>query len=322
MSNKDYEDAQSGIEAAIEAGTMIGEPKIIGESGRLVGVLVPAGARLEQIDMQKFEDQYLDNPRRKTGTVSMVTAASFIAYVNAHKLASAAIYAKKSSTRFDAVFNDHEPEPRSTAIIEERELTDQERTQLPEGAKVQHVTLHMEPMGAPGWRDFGASYLCPQSVEWVRWMKNSQHAADGERKAVMTQQDFMQFMEDNLPDIIKPTSSHLLQAVHSFEAKKDVAFKSAMRLQDGSVTFAYTESINEVAQEGKLSLPEQFTILIPVFEGGTKYELDARLRYRVGNGGLKLWYELVRPHKVLEHAFNTVLDEVLKGVVDVPVYHV
>lgn len=310
------------IQAAINAGMNIGEPHQVGDSGRLAVVLTPAGTQLHKIDLQAFEDQYLETPRRKTGMRELATAESFIAYVNAHMLASTAIYADKDATKFEAVFNDHEPEPREAgASIEQREPTDEEKAVMPEGIKMQRVTLMLEDLGAPGWGDFKATYACPVSVEWERWFKNSQHAADADSKRAMTQVAFMQFLEDNLLDIIKPSSGALLQAVHSFEAKKDVAFKSATRLQDGSVVFNYSEQVNEVAQDGKLSLPEAFTILIPVFDGGAKYELDARLRYRVGGGGLKLWYELVRPHKVLEHAFNTVLEQVKAGV-KAPVYSV
>ena len=40
-----------------------------------------------------------------------------------------------------------------------------------------------------------------------------------------------------------------------------------------------------------------------VFENGDPWRVEAKLRYRIGDGGkLSIWYELVRPHKVIEAA--------------------
>jgi hypothetical protein len=50
--------------------------------------------------------------------------------------------------------------------------------------------------------------------------------------------------------------------------------------------------------------------------------IQARLRYRISGGGLVLWYELVRPHKIVEYAFNKVREQVIAGVGTVPVYDV
>jgi hypothetical protein len=45
-------------------------------------------------------------------------------------------------------------------------------------------------------------------------------------------------------------------------------------------------------------------LCISVFENEAPREIDARLRYRVKDGALTIWFELVRPHKVLEAAFR------------------
>lgn len=287
------------IDAAITAGMLMGEPRMLA-GDELAVVLVPQGAKLEQIDLRAIEQKYAEHPLRKTGSRALATAAAFIAYVNAHKDSATSIYAGKLNTTFSAVFNDHE-----------RNIPDQQA----DGSETLPGLL-----GRPGHGDFRAAYACPLSVEWKRWTSRSQHEA--EPKKGMPQAEFMQFLEDNLLDITKPDSAMLLGAVRSFEAHQDVKFKSATRLQDGTITFNYQETINEVAQDGKLSMPEGFEITIPVFEGGTRYIVEARLRYRIQAGGLILWYELVRPHKVIEYAFNTVRDEIMAAVGQVPVYDV
>jgi uncharacterized protein YfdQ (DUF2303 family) len=152
---------------------------------------------------------------------------------------------------------------------------------------------------AAGWRDYVASYACPLSVEWTTWKSKS--------GAQMNQEQFAQFIEDNLPDVAIPTAAEMLEISRSLEAKKKVNFASGIRLSNGQNELTYEEEITGTAQKGKLKVPEEFTIGIPVLEGGEKYAVVCRLRYRIGDGGkLAMWYELVRPHKILEDAVHAV----------------
>lgn len=45
-------------------------------------------------------------------------------------------------------------------------------------------------------------------------------------------------------------------------------------------------------------------------ETGKVGELEARLRYRIDEGRLAFWYDLLRPHKVLENAVMDVWKEI------------
>lgn len=149
--------------------------------------------------------------------------------------------------------------------------------------------------GEAGWRDHIARYDCPLAVEWETWTKAN--------KRPMTQADFAQFIEDNLPDIVDPVAADMLEISRTLEAKKKVNFASGVRLTNGEVQFTYEESVEGSASKGQLRVPEVFKIGIPAFHGGAKYQIDARLRYRIAEGGvLSMWFDLVRPHKVLEHA--------------------
>lgn len=150
-----------------------------------------------------------------------------------------------------------------------------------------------------GWRDFTAKFNCPLSIEWQAWLASS--------KKTMTQTDFAQFIEDNLPDIVEPAAADMLEISRSLEAKKKVNFASGIRLANGENQLTYEEEISGTAQKGQLQVPEVFAIGIPVLEGGPRYRVEARLRYRIADGGkLSMWYELVRPHKVLEDAVKEV----------------
>lgn len=151
----------------------------------------------------------------------------------------------------------------------------------------------------PAWKDYRASYACPLSIEWKTW--------SGTSGRQMNQADFAAFIENNLPDIAVPPAADMLEISRSLEAKKKVNFASGIRLSNGQNELTYEEQVSGTANKGKLQVPEEFTIGIPVLEGGIKYAVSARLRYRIADGGtLSMWYELIRPHKVLEDAVNEV----------------
>jgi uncharacterized protein YfdQ (DUF2303 family) len=155
----------------------------------------------------------------------------------------------------------------------------------------------------PGWGDYKAAYSCPTSVEWQTW-----NSMNGKQ---LGQEQFAQFIENNLPDMVQPPAAEMLEISRSLEAKKKVNFASSVRLANGENELTYEEQISGTAAKGKLKVPEEFQIGIPVLEGGLMYAVKARLRYRIQDGGkLVIWYELIRPHKIIEDAVNTVWNEI------------
>lgn len=154
----------------------------------------------------------------------------------------------------------------------------------------------------PNWGQHRATYDCPISGQWKTWV-------DSDGKA-MSQTNFAAFIENNLPDIIEPSSSDILTISRTLEAKKKVDFQSGVRLDNGEVQLTYNEEIKGTAGKGSLDIPETFKLGIPVFEGGERYELEARLRYRLSEGSLVMWFDLLRPARLLEDAFSQTLEKV------------
>lgn len=151
-------------------------------------------------------------------------------------------------------------------------------------------------IGAPGWGNHRAVYKCPLSPEWMTWTKN-----DGLR---MNQEEFALFVERNLPDIVDPDAADLLEIVTTLQAKKKVNFVSGLRLSNGSNEFTYEEQVEGSAAKGKLQIPEEITLGIPVFRNDSPYAVKAKFRYRITEGRLAIWYELVRPHIILDDAMK------------------
>jgi len=148
---------------------------------------------------------------------------------------------------------------------------------------------------ADTWRDHRAMYVPRNTASWKKWLAHNGKAMD--------QVTFSAFIEDNAPDVAEPPGAAMLEMARTIEAKKKVAFASAIRLDNGQHQFSYEEQIEGTAQKGKMAIPEAFTIGVAVYVGGPAYRVTARLRYRIQDGGkLTLWYDLLRAQDVIEAA--------------------
>ena len=209
-------------------------------------------------------------PNRKSGTQALGDIDSFNAYVKAQGIPGrTVIYADPESRTLTAVINDHEE-------------TDAESS-------------------AAGWRDFRAVYGAELSREFSTWFKNNKQPKE--------QEDFAVFIEDNIADVVEPSGDVLLAIALTLQAKTEVNFSSSKRLDNGQVQLTYTENIEARAGAGNIDIPREFAIGCRLFKNGEGYKVRARLKYRLGGGKVKFWYELDRPENVIEDAFKAYVDK-------------
>lgn len=152
-----------------------------------------------------------------------------------------------------------------------------------------------------GWRDFRAVYKAELSREFTNWLQHN--------KKPMEQEDFAIFLEDNIADVVEPSGESLLQIALTLQAKTEVNFSSHKRLDNGQVQFAYSETVDARAGTGMIEIPREFTIGLRLFKNGDGYKIRARLKYRLGGGKLKFWYELDRADNAIEDAFQAYVDQ-------------
>lgn len=253
------------LRLALGASMARAEPRRVG-SADMPFIVIPDDHAIKSLE------HTLEQPFRIRAKVELNDAASFIAYINKHKLEETALYGSMGD------------KPVFVGVIDDNAA------------------------GVAAWREHKATYACPLSHEWDTW-NSSLH--NGKAK---TQVEFARFVEDNLLDIVEPSAAEVLAVSRTLEAKKAVSFSSGVRLDNGDVQFLYNEETKGTAGKGTIDVPERFTIAIPVFEGGDKYAIDARLRYRISDTGqLSMWYELERPHKVIEHATKEVWKAIAEG---------
>ena len=225
-------------------------------------------------------EHYQLQPALIRQAVNLISASSLIAYVKKFADPRTAIFADKSVTRIEAVLD-----------------------------------YHSAPTSAE-WANHRAVYDCPYSDEWKEWAARDKKAMD--------QTDFAEFLENHIKDIAPvsddykgPSGTALLEMVLAFQETRKAEFKSVRRLQDGTFQMSYSD---EKSGSGNTSLPEKISLAIAPFHNGAPYQVEARIRYRLRDGGLALWYELIEPKKIVEHAFTEIVVDLENQLETVPVY--
>lgn len=204
--------------------------------------------------------------------------ASFVQYVTRYRDGDTAIFVDRATATLTAVLDYHQPT---------------------------EDTLSITVNGAR-WGHHVATFMARPTREWSTWTNHN-----GKRKS---QLEFAEFLEDNLADVASPPGAWIYEIARSLEASKSASFLSGIRLTDGQSQLRYEETITAKAGEkGHLEIPERFVLGLAPFEGAERFEVVARFRYRITDGKLQLWFDLLRPHKVLEAAFDAVVATAAQG---------
>jgi uncharacterized protein YfdQ (DUF2303 family) len=219
-------------------------------------------------------------PNRKRGHAALLTPESFIAYVMDHITAGTTL----------------------TGTVNEKA-----------GSFTALIDYHHDDTA--GWAEHTASLALAATPEWARWLAKSGGDYD--------QKTFAEFLEDNAPDITVPeglearqgekypSQQDLLSLALTLQVKTDVQFGNQIRLQNGEQQLTYREAIEgSYGADNKLAIPQKFALAIAPFAGTPKYLVTARLRYRAAGGKASFRYEIERPHKIVEDAFNDVKQKI------------
>lgn len=220
-------------------------------------------------------------PSRIRQNTNLISPGSLIAYIQRFRDERSVVFADKTKTRIIAVLDYH------------------------------------QNAASPNWGGHRAIYDCPYSDDWKAWDANDNHK--------MNQVDFAEFLENNIHNVAPvsdaysgPSGTELLEMVLAFQETRKSEFKSVRRLQDGTCQFSFSD---EKSGSGNTKLPEKISLAISPFHNGAAYQVDARIRYRLRDGQLILWYELIEPKKVVEHAFQEIVTDMENQLGDdLPIY--
>lgn len=129
----------------------------------------------------------------------------------------------------------------------------------------------------------------------------------------MTQPEFVEFLEDRLTDISSPSQATLMKSIVNFKAFRTANCSSAVDLSNGDVQLQFTQETKN--SKGEAVLPERITIRVPIFEFEAEWQIDARLRYRLGDGGrLTFSFELTSIEDAEDLAFRAAVKVISEAV--------
>lgn len=234
-------------------------------------IVVPNGMRLESLK------PFLP-PMRIEQTVILQEAGSFINYVNRFKDEDTLIFSDVSETgaTFRAVLDYHCAQ--KDADIE------------PIARYCKHV----------------ARFTAVETPEWKVWR--------GANRLPMSQVDFASFLEDNANLFVNPKGADLLELVRTLHGHVNARFNTALRMDNGAYSVSYEEDISVKgtagSRSGDIKLPPEIVAGFSIFQGAAPYKVTARLKSRVAERQLKLYFETIQLQAIVRESILLLVNQV------------
>jgi len=214
-------------------------------------------------------------PPRIERTVTLLEAGSFADYVNKFKSLDSLIFVTVTETgcTFRAMLDYHSAAP---------ELK-------------------------PAYCKHQAVFSAVETPDWKVWKE-----ADRKR---MKQIDFAEFIENNSRLMVEPTGADLLELVRSLHGHKNARFNMETRLDNGAYSVTYDEDITirgggTSSAFGTLELPPTIKAGIAVFQGADKYAVEARLKSRIEERKLILYFETIAITEIVRESILLLVSQI------------
>jgi len=160
----------------------------------------------------------------------------------------------------------------------------------------------------PRWLNHTAALAFKNSHQFTRWKQ-----VNGQQ---MTQEAFALFLDEVINDFQDPSGAEVLSFAENLEATSTQVFKAAVKLASGETNYTFTDS-----RDGDVStkIIDRFTIGIPVWQGGEKVAIEARLFHRIvdnkdkdgnatGTKSLRFWFTLRHLDEIIDRLFADEVD--------------
>ena len=269
-------------------------PRMIYDDNMKGFVAYPENMRIEPL--KKYIDAERITPETLKGSTNLHTCKSFCDFSNRYKTENSAMFYNKDAQDITCIFDCATKEQAS-------------------------------------FEKHKAVYAFPFSKELKEW-----RSQNGE---TMGQVDFAFFIEKNVLDLSEPpTQEAESQALKEIRTRVGGHFAGVSKMvelskgiaicNDERATVKYNTSTGEAtldfssehkdASGNQIKVPNMFLIVIPILDGGKAYQLPCRLRYRLYNGSVKWWYEVINLDKAVELAVNEELESIKKEV-GLPIFY-
>lgn len=197
-----------------------------------------------------------------------------------------------------------------------RRLHDEEFTTIwadPDSGRITAVFDDHAAFHTPMWRCHTATLVLKVDPDWNAWIASN--------NMLSGQACFAELIENLAHTVVDPEPATMLEIARTFDAKRTVNFSSGVRLDSGDVQLTYEETAKAKAGErGQLDIPYAFTVHIAPFLGVPAADIQARLRWRIQDGELRIGYALLRPDHVRRDIIAALIGELRDQVEPVPVF--
>jgi uncharacterized protein YfdQ (DUF2303 family) len=268
--SENHTDTSAAIDAALAATEITKRIATVEGDHGLIHVAVDGEGNVRVLqDVHDLDDERAPSPPRRKGTLQLDELDSYVEYVNRYKGEDAVAWADADRFAVTTVFNEHPP-----------------------GSELQNA----------GFRDHRAIYTCPRSQEWIDWTSK-----DGK---AMSQAAFGDWIEAHLDDLAGPNASlpDFPQPTQVLEMARKLSIITGSK---------YKREINPTTGEGTLvaqqehtqestKIPRAFLLKIPVFQGGTAYYVEARVRFALNDQGPSFTYLMHNRLLIERDAFGEV----------------
>lgn len=245
--------------AAIEAGKQIASGLVV----KVPGLALPIVLKHKDLEPVNLAEHIAPYDFRSNARFDDLQ--SFIDYVNQYKQKPAHIFAQVTASQLSF---------RAVLSYEDKDGNDP-AADVPVDIRRDAVLAHFTAL---------------ESEELKAWRSRNGNS--------FTQGDMAEFLDLRAADISAPPAAEILEIIQNFESKRDVHFKSVIRLADGSISATYENTEKNV--KSALEFPSEIELLIPLFRHMPRIVVRAKLRYRVNEGTLRLSHHLYQ----LEAAFD------------------
>ncbi len=160
--------------------------------------------------------------------------------------------------------------------------------------------------------DHIATFSTKKTPEWEAWLKAN--------RKPMSQIEFATWLEDNLHLFAAPkdgaqeapSPADLLELVKSLHGHQNATFNTSIRLDNGAHSCSYEEAVNVqgTMRGGAVVLPPFVYGGFPLFQGMPGYLVQARLKSRIENRKLVLFFETVALEKMIQDCLDIVIERI------------
>lgn len=142
----------------------------------------------------------------------------------------------------------------------------------------------------PAYCKHWATFKADETPEWTTLCEKD--------KVEMNQVRFAEFLEENTKMFREPSGADLLEMVQNLHGHKNARFENNVRLDNGAHSCAYTEDVTvkgmAASRGGSFELPNKIKAGAAVYVGGEQFEITLRLKTRIENRQLVLFYEIAQ----------------------------